>query len=175
MTPAKQAYANAGNWIAYYQAACSGGDNYTCSAASVAHNIGGGSLREHSVIRFAFGKVAAIRMQNAGGQQVARSSLGVALGVAAFAAALLGGCSAEVYKIDGVEDRFCLPREYVVPDIPWVPPDPPGAPKVFAFQGCWHSSTASTCVFPSNVLGGVVLPKSSYPGWRWQDMGEDDN
>lgn len=40
VTPAEQAYANAGNYSLYYQAACSGGDLYACRAGQVAANQG---------------------------------------------------------------------------------------------------------------------------------------
>lgn len=100
---------------------------------------------------------------------LSRGSLQVVLS----AMALLAGCSAQTaYEVDGVEGRFCLPREFVVHDVPWVRPDLPDTPKGFAFQGCWHRATDSTCLFPSNLLGGVVLPSSSFKGWRWQDIDE---
>lgn len=40
VTPAEQAYANAGNYSLYYQAAASGGDNYARRAGEVAANQG---------------------------------------------------------------------------------------------------------------------------------------
>lgn len=40
MTPGEQAYADAGNYGVYYQAACAGGDPYACRAREVAMNQG---------------------------------------------------------------------------------------------------------------------------------------
>jgi hypothetical protein len=97
----------------------------------------------------------------------------------AFAAVMLilSGCGQghEIYEVDGVDGKFCVPDANVVPRVAWLPPDRPGTPKTFAFQGCWSANpTAQTaCAFPSVLRGGVVSPKSSFRRERWQDIAAD--
>lgn len=89
---------------------------------------------------------------------------------------MLAGCSQgyEVNEVDG-NGKFCVPDAYTVPLIPWVPPDRPGTPKTFAFQGCWSADPAPqvACPFPLMLRGGVVAPKSSFRRGRWQDIAAD--
>lgn len=89
----------------------------------------------------------------------------------------LASCSYgyEIYEVDGVSGKFCVPDANVVPRIPWVPPDRPDTPKGFAFQGCWRADPAAqtVCALPSMLRGGVVSPKSSFRSERWQDIADD--
>ena len=51
VTPAEQAFANAGNYSSYYQASCSGGDMYACEAGQVAANQGLSANATNSILR----------------------------------------------------------------------------------------------------------------------------
>lgn len=98
------------------------------------------------------------------------------IGRTLFFSIFLAACAEEVgvdvHMIDGAQGKFCLPQEYAVPDIYWIPEDPPGAPKEFAFVACWSPdpSVEFLCGFPPEIHGGVVGPKSNFRGWLWQDF-----
>jgi len=51
VTPMQQGYANSGNYSAYYQSACAGGDRYACSAGRVAANDGFWANRTNDILR----------------------------------------------------------------------------------------------------------------------------
>jgi hypothetical protein len=89
----------------------------------------------------------------------------------------LSGCGhgEEVAVVDGVADKFCIPAAYRVPDIPWVPADPPGTPRGFAFDTCWSTDpdVMYVCGFSPFIRGGVVEPRSSFRGWHWRDFAEE--
>lgn len=86
----------------------------------------------------------------------------------------LSGCAkgAEVYAVDGTKGSFCLPRELTVPDLAWVPPDPPNAAKEFAFSGCWNPDKDAqiSCGLPPEIRGGVIGPKKAFKGRLWQNF-----
>lgn len=99
------------------------------------------------------------------------------VGALSGATFVLIGCGQEyrLHEVDGVDVKFCVPDVYVVPNIPWMPPDPVGVPKGFAFGGCWRGDFVAPpeCVLPNVVQGGVVEPLSSYASERWQDLDSD--
>lgn len=80
------------------------------------------------------------------------------------------GKAYELYEVDGVSEKFCVPKQYVVPNIPWVPPDSPETPKGFAFKSCWRGDLVASkeCVFPKTVQGGFIAPTQSFTGWGWR-------
>jgi hypothetical protein len=86
----------------------------------------------------------------------------------------LSGCDRgdQVAAVDGVVDKFCIPAAHRVPDVPWVPADPPGTPKGFAFDTCWSADpdVMYVCGFAPSIRGGVVSPRSSFRGWHWKDF-----
>lgn len=59
--------------------------------------------------------------------------------------------------VDGVSNDFCVPSRFTIAAPPWVPEDKPGAPRGFAFGGCWHAgSDRLPCPFPETVIAGTV-------------------
>jgi hypothetical protein len=85
---------------------------------------------------------------------------------------LLADCSSgKEYTVDGASDHFCVPKKNLIPDIWWIPPDKPGTPRGFSFQGCWNAdpSLKQTCDIPF-LRGADVSPLSAFRGQRWQDF-----
>ena len=74
-----------------------------------------------------------------------------------LALVLLTACSSgTTVAVDGVPEKFCLPRAQTIQTPSWVPEDQPGTPRGFAFAGCWHRPDVTDCPFPSNIRGGTV-------------------
>ena len=93
-----------------------------------------------------------------------------------LAALLLSSCGAsyKVYRVTGVNDKFCLPNANAIERIPWIPSSVPEE-KDFAFGGCWQADLNGQdgCPFPKMVRGGVVSPAKSFRGQLWQDVDND--
>lgn len=78
--------------------------------------------------------------------------------------------AANVYTIDKIKIK--LPDEYSVSDVPWIPNDPLIQTNGKAFKGCWTNGNTAipNCIFPSNVKGGVVLPKEWFRSASYKNL-----
>ena len=94
--------------------------------------------------------------------------------IVVVAVMLASGCSSsERYRLDGAASDFCVPESQKVASVPWVPDDPAGALKGFAFAGCEDATgqQAEQCPFPTSVSGGVVEQRSAFRSQKWSDFG----
>lgn len=90
----------------------------------------------------------------------------------------LAGCSLSAcsdydkYAVDGVGDKFCVPKEVVPPDIWYVPDDPPDMPKGFVFMGCGYvmDGERDECKFPDGLISASVQPLSTHINHEWRDL-----
>lgn len=96
--------------------------------------------------------------------------------IAGAVAWMLSACnkSYEVYGVDGISDKFCVPERHIVGRIPWIPSSTPEGDG-FAFAGCWRGDLKdeSDCPLPMVVVVGVVSSAANFRSQRWQDIGED--
>lgn len=70
------------------------------------------------------------------------------------------------------ELTFCIPSEYKVKDVPWIPDDPLYPDTGFAFQGCSPKGNPSdgNCVLPPTVAGGYIYPVQDFRSWEWDQI-----
>jgi len=85
--------------------------------------------------------------------------------------------SCDSNTIEGVETTtreltYCIPSEYKVKDVPWVPDDPLYPDTGFAFQGCSAKGDSSdgNCLLPSIVAGGYIYPVQDFRSWVWDEI-----
>lgn len=84
------------------------------------------------------------------------------------------GCSNAQTSVELVGQRFCIPKEHVVPDVPWVKPDGKSVRegKGAAISNCLPERMAdnalikSKCLFASEIDGLVVDEDAGYRGVR---------
>ena len=59
----------------------------------------------------------------------------------------------QAFSVDGVQDKFCVPKGYPPQGVWFVPKDTPNAPYGFSFMGCKLLSEAlqRTCTLPARL------------------------
>jgi len=67
------------------------------------------------------------------------------------------------YEIAG--HTYCVPKEYSVPDVPWVPDSPLYSGAGFAFEACLSRTRKGDCPFPANVDGGTFGEATTVGDW----------
>lgn len=94
-----------------------------------------------------------------------------------LAASALASCSTKSYNfsVDGVSDKFCVPKiGYVAPGVWFVPDDSPDTPQGFSFGGCHRLPTSSraSCALPDEFISADVEPLSVKHNQTWKDLKE---
>jgi len=90
----------------------------------------------------------------------------------------LAGCSLSAcsdydkYSVDGVGEKFCVPKGLSPPDIWYVPDDPPDMPKGFTVMGCGRvpDSALDQCKLPEGLISASIQPLSTHINHVWSDL-----
>ena len=85
----------------------------------------------------------------------------------------LSACSSyDKYAVDGVAEKFCVPKRLSPTDIWYVPDDPPDMPKGFAIIGCGYVTDGDLgpCKMPDGLISASIRPLSVHINHTWGDL-----
>jgi hypothetical protein len=85
---------------------------------------------------------------------------------------LIACSSHDKYAVDGVGEKFCVPKEVSPPDIWYVPDDAPDIPKSFAIIGCGYvmDGDLDKCKMPDGLISASIRPLSVHINHTWRDL-----
>jgi len=86
--------------------------------------------------------------------------------------ALTACAKQQAFSIDGVKDKFCVPKGYPPKDAWFIPKASPEAPRGFSFMGCrlLDEETRKACALPDVLISASAIPLSVDVNQTWDRL-----
>lgn len=85
----------------------------------------------------------------------------------------VSACAKEhAYSVDGVSDKFCVPKGYPPQGVWFVPEDTAKTPHGFSIMGCklLDEAVQKSCTLPDGLISASVLPLAVSQNQTWDQL-----